>query len=66
MSDKSDKPDKIPFNRADPAQHKIRFNRAADPEQAITNPDGSPLREKDNAQQVLKPEYSNKSAPNLG
>lgn len=31
----------------------------------ITNPDGTPVRDKDNAQPVLKPNYSNRAAPNI-
>ncbi len=38
---------------------KDAFNRS------VTNPDGSPLRDKDNAQPVLKPTFSAKPAPNL-
>lgn len=37
---------------------KDTFNR-------ITNPDGTPVRDKDNAQLVLKPSYSRRPAPNL-
>jgi hypothetical protein len=33
--------------------------------QSVTNPDGSPLRDKDNAQPVLKPNFSTRPAHNL-
>lgn len=65
MSDTPDNPDKIPFKRTDPEQHKVSFNRSADPTPEITNPDGSPLRDKDNAQTVLKPTYATRPARNL-
>ncbi|MDO6591492.1 hypothetical protein DS901_09075 [Loktanella sp. D2R18] len=40
-------------------------DNSKDPFNKITNPDGTPLRDKDNAQPVLKPGYSPRPAPNL-
>lgn len=42
----------------DPKSSKDAFAR-------ITNPDGTPVRDKDNAQTTLKPNYSQRPAPNL-
>ena len=44
---------------------KIVFTRSAQTEQTITNQDGSPLRNKDNAEPTLKPSFSRRPAPNM-
>ncbi|WP_299671310.1 hypothetical protein [uncultured Roseobacter sp.] len=61
--DKSTQPAKIPFQRSE--KDKIDFKRAEEPSQEMTNPDGSPLRNKDNAQPELKPGYAYHSQQNL-
>lgn len=58
-------PEKITFQRSEPEHEKISFKREADLSPTITNPDGSPLRDKDNAQPTLKPDFTNRPAPNL-
>jgi len=65
MTDRDSKPAKIPFQRTDPEQGRIAFRRSDASAQTITSPDGSPLRDKDNAHPSLKPAYPARPAPNL-
>ncbi|MEE4207878.1 MAG: hypothetical protein V2I43_01265 [Parvularcula sp.] len=63
--DKHDHPEKIPFKNASAEQEKIAFERSEEFTREITNPDGSPLRDKDNAHPTLRPAYATRPQPNL-
>ena len=65
MSDDPSIPEKIPFNRAEPDRQTVTFKQSGKTEQDLTNPDGSPLRDKDNAQPTLKPVHATRPAPTL-
>jgi hypothetical protein len=57
-----DKKPRITFRTGKP---RIIFRKSKAEQSPITNPDGTPVRDKDNATPQAKPSYARRSAPNL-